>query len=103
MRSSSTTTMPRATRGERADVLILEDEKSYADLVVHRLKKITWASVRVQRAVDLDGALEALRGEVFDLVIADLNLPDSAGMQTLHTLLKVTQQPIVVLTGSDAP
>ena len=50
----------------------------------------------------LDSALERLRQESFDVVLLDLGLPDSQGMQTLTLAQEANGAvPIVVLTGRD--
>ena len=40
---------------------------------------------------------------MFDLVLADLWLPDSSGLDTLERIASATTCPIIVLTGSDDP
>ena len=50
----------------------------------------------------MDSALERLRQETFDVVLLDLDLPDSHGMETLTLTQKGSGGlPIVVLTGLD--
>ena len=50
----------------------------------------------------LDAALERLRQETFDVVLLDLGLPDSQGMETLTRTEEASGGlPIVVLTGLD--
>ena len=81
------------------NILIVED-----DLVdrtqLERLLQRSKLSVRVATTEYLDRAIELLKNNPFDVVLLDLNLPDSSGLDTLITLSR--QQPsssIVVTTG----
>src|SRR5690606_20463503 len=50
----------------------------------------------------LSAAHQALQSSPFDIVLLDLSLPDSHGMNTVtHTLPVAGETPIVVLTGLD--
>lgn len=59
-----------------------------------------WTPVQV--AERLDEALSLLDNVQFDAVLLDLSLPDSHGLDTLHSMCAAAEQvPIVVLTGLD--
>jgi len=50
----------------------------------------------------LDSALQLLEDEPFDVVLMDLNLPDSTGLNTLETVESAAADvPVVVITGID--
>ena len=51
----------------------------------------------------LAAALDRMAGGAFDLVLADLNLPDSKGLETLDRLVEATDRLVVVLTSEDMP
>ncbi|ARS89678.1 response regulator [Natrarchaeobaculum aegyptiacum] len=60
--------------------------------------------VTVETAGDLTSARSSLEdaSDPFDLVILDLNLPDSSGLDTLEAVLEAApERPVVVLTGTD--
>lgn len=60
--------------------------------------------VTVETASDLTSARSRLEdaSDPFDLVILDLNLPDSSGLDTLEAVLEAApERPVVVLTGTD--
>ena len=57
----------------------------------------------VESVDTLAAALGKLAGGGFDLVIADLNLPDSTGLNTLDRLIEVTDRLIIVLTSDETP
>lgn len=83
-------------------VLAVEDDPLYADLVRHLLRRDRVASYELRWAKSLAEALVALHSEVIDVVLADLHLPDSAGMETISRLLERGGDiPVVVLTGVD--
>jgi signal transduction histidine kinase len=83
-------------------VLAVEDDSLYADLVCHLLRRDRNAEYELRSARTLGEALAVLDTEVIDVVLADLHLPDSAGMETVARLLeRASDLPLVVLTGVD--
>lgn len=83
-------------------VLLIEDSPSDALLLESALEgsaALRFETVRVER---LEGALERLRGERFDIVVTDLNLPDSHGLETLRRVRRgAADTPVIVLTVVD--
>lgn len=92
------------TRGGGAlfRVLQIEDDKQYAYLVrehLHLTRPNTFAVERTDRLAD---GLDQLGRGAFDLVLLDLDLPDSKGLDSLRGLVAVFPGvPVVVLTGHD--
>ncbi len=84
-------------------ILLLEDDDSYAQFVCHHLDKIGWVQAQVELVGTLGEALARLEAEGFDLVISDLNLPDSRGIATIEALARLCQQPIIGITAEDEP
>lgn len=84
-------------------VLLVEDSPEDAHLIQHILgRSQPEAFFRVQAVDRLSAALEALRRASFELVLLDLHLPDSVGLDTLLRLqAEVPDVPIVLLTGLD--
>jgi len=83
-------------------VLAVEDDPLYADLVRHLLRRDRNAEYELRAARTIAEALAVLDTEVIDVVLADLHLPDSAGMETVTRLLeRASDLPLVVLTGVD--
>jgi signal transduction histidine kinase len=81
-------------------VLAIEDDPLYADLVRHLLRRDRIATYELRCARTLTEGLSALESEVVDVVLADLHLPDSSGMETVERLLDAASGvPVVVLTG----
>jgi PAS domain S-box-containing protein len=87
------------TRGIK--ILLVDDDSDYCRLVKMALQKAT-GSVRfaVETAGNLAAALKYLESGSFGLVLLDLGLPDSCGLETFETVHGLHPQvPIVMLTG----
>ena len=81
-------------------VLLVEDSSDDADLIQESLGDATEAQFEVQRVDRLEQAQSQLTDREFDIVLLDLGLPDSSGLETVGTALEWgTGLPIVVLTG----
>lgn len=79
-------------------VLLVEDDPAHAVLIKRAL---TRGSGEVVHRDSVGGATEALAGGAFDLIVTDLNLPDSVSVNhvaAFHQLRPTT--PIIVLTSS---
>jgi len=83
-------------------VLIVEDNAQYAYLIREYLHLSHGAQFEADRAECLGEALQRLEQDVFDLILLDLDLPDSKGLDTLDALREhCASCPVVVLTGHD--
>jgi len=83
-------------------VLVIEDSAVQYELVARNLREAKGVDFRPTRADRLSEGLERLGNEKFDIVLLDLNLPDSRGLDTLRKLrFSRPNVPIVVLTGID--
>ncbi|MBP85335.1 MAG: hypothetical protein CMJ64_01245 [Planctomycetaceae bacterium] len=84
----------------RIQVLLMEDDAAYSRLVEAAL-----ATSEIEFAVHvtdrLATAVSTLNEQAFNLVLLDLNLPDSGGLQTLEAIASASSVPIVVLTGQE--
>lgn len=86
--------------GEIIKVLLVEDNPGDVLLLQEFLKDVTAAMVELVPVEQLDEALSYLAHESFDVMLLDLSLPDSQGLETFiraHNQAKST--PIIVLTG----
>jgi two-component system sensor histidine kinase/response regulator len=87
---------------ERAvvNVLLVEDSKPFTRAVSAMLEYCTFAAVRIHAEERFANALKFIEGNKVDLVLLDLSLPDSHGLDGLSTMRKlVPQVPIVIMTG----
>lgn len=80
-------------------MLVIEDDAGDAHLVERALKSCN-DCFDVCHAETLVEALELIQNDAFDLVLLDLSLPDSFGLEGIERLSEhCPQTPIVVLTG----
>jgi signal transduction histidine kinase/HPt (histidine-containing phosphotransfer) domain-containing protein len=83
-------------------VLLIEDDPADARLVERMLRLAPGADFAVEVADRLALALARIGGGGIAVVLADLSLPDSAGLATLTALTQAAPDiPVVVLTGND--
>jgi PAS domain S-box-containing protein len=86
----------------RTTVLLVEDSAVDASLVQGLLRHAGGELFSVTRVTTLAEALCCLKQTDIDVVILDLTLPDSTGLETLRCVVaRGAHVPIVVLTGSD--
>jgi PAS domain S-box-containing protein len=86
--------------GENIKVLLVEDNPGDVFLLQEFLKEVTTVVVDLMPVERLSEALNYLANEIFDVILLDLSLPDSRGLETFviaHHQAKAT--PIIVLTG----
>lgn len=83
-------------------ILLIEDVVVTAEILEAYLDAAPNA-VHVESVGSLGAALERITNGAFDLILADLNLPDSKGLETLDRLTQATDRLIVVLTSEDSP
>ncbi len=83
-------------------VLLVEDNPGDVRLLREFLSDITSAQFHIKPVERIDEALTFLKQESFDVILLDLSLPDSQGLDTFirihHQALAI---PIIVLTGLD--
>jgi signal transduction histidine kinase len=83
-------------------VLLVEDNPGDAGLLEEMLKESTAASFHLVCAERLSAGLERLNAGGIDVVLLDLSLPDSHGLETLaKTQARAPQLPIIVQTSLD--
>lgn len=94
---------PRSARARKLRrVLAIEDSRAHLNLIEHCLRESTRVQFQLTSAVRLADGLARLDRGGIDVVLLDLNLPDSEGLDTLHSVSSHSPHvPIVVLTGLD--
>ena len=83
-------------------LLLVEDDPSDAELVREALAECTRPSFELTHASHLRAAVDVLARDGTDLVLLDLGLPDSRGIETFDRLVAAHPTvPCIVLTGTD--
>ena len=85
-----------------ATVLLVEDNPGDARLIQEMLADGSGSRFRLWRADRLSAGLDMLSSGLVGVVLLDLSLPDSLGIETFCTMFAhAPQVPIIVLTGTD--
>ena len=84
-------------------ILLVEDNLADAGLVRERLKDGSGMSpFHLTHVPTLKKALEILQTTPFDVILLDLNLPETSGLETLKRIRSMNPAiPLVVLTGNE--
>ncbi len=88
--------------GEKAtrSVLIIEDDPDDVYLIQELMRGDAYYQYSFIHCDTLHAGLMQLEQQRFDIVLLDLGLPDSEGLDTLDTFVGAhTQTPVIVLTG----
>ncbi len=87
---------------KKVKVLLIEDNPGDARLVKEMLNEAGHGSFNLACVEQLESGLEHLAKEKTDVILLDLNLPDSQG---LNSFIKIYNRrkniPIIILTGTD--
>ena len=88
--------------GQPTRILLIEDNPEHARLLREMLTGMQQASFNLTHAEQLKEGLAKVSDETFDVLLLDLSLPDSQGLDTFDRAYEVASDvPIVVLTGVD--
>jgi DNA-binding NtrC family response regulator len=81
----------------RYDVLIVDDEQDFRDIMVKKLEK---RHLNCDSAEDGATALEKIKAKNYDVVLLDVKMPGMDGIQTLREIKKIAPLvEVVMLTG----
>lgn len=87
-------------RPKSNSILIIEDDDDDALLIRTMLSHDRKQSYAISRAKTLKQGLEILKEQIPDLIVSDLGLSDSQGIQTFRDLKSAAPEtPILLLTG----
>ncbi|MGC9502193.1 EAL domain-containing protein [Baaleninema sp.] len=83
-------------------ILLVEDNPAQARLLQEHLKSVRHTAFEWTSVSRLEGAIEALNARRFEVMLLDLTLPDSQGLESLDRIVAVAPElPVVVLTNAD--
>jgi signal transduction histidine kinase len=86
---------------KKIELLLFEDNRADADLVAKHLDQ-SKLDFNISIATRLSDGIEQLKTRAFDLVLLNLSLPDSRGIDTLLTAMEASQdEVIIVLADAD--
>ena len=87
---------------EEIKILLVEDNPADILLLREELSQVREYDFTITTEELLGRAIEAARGDHYDIVLLDLNLPDSAGIDSLTRFMgESSSVPILILTGTD--
>lgn len=81
-------------------VLLIEDNLDDVVLVRETLRDAAPGDFQVESQTRLEAGLQVLREQPIDIVLLDLTLPDSYGIETYDRLHAESDVPVVVLSGN---
>jgi signal transduction histidine kinase len=83
-------------------IVLIEDNPGDADLILEHAQGDPSRRITVHSASTLAAGIRLCTEQPVDLVLSDLNLPDSKGMHTFEAVQRaVPDTPIIVITGND--
>jgi CheY-like chemotaxis protein len=84
------------------NALLIEDELTDAELIRNAIAEENDVQVVIRHADRLSLAIDFLKKVQFDVILSDLSLPDSSGIDTFDKVYELAPKiPIIVLTGND--
>ena len=85
---------------EPIKVLLIEDNIGDYQLILKMLDKSENTEFELTHTPRLSSGLKLLQNDKFDIILLDLGLPDSQGLESFQvTLKKHPSIPIIILTG----
>ena len=92
--------MTRSIKNRNSDsvrLLLVDDEKAFVDILSKRIKR---RNIDVTKAYSGTEAIQALRGQEFDVAVLDLKMEDLDGIEVLK-MLKIMDPglAVIMLTG----
>ena len=87
---------------EEIKILLVEDNPGDVFLMHLAVREAGMGPVKLERVQRLRAAMERLERDAFDVILLDLALPDSQGLDTLARALEhASDIPIVVFTATE--
>ena len=82
------------------NILLIEDNSGDAYLIEEHLEEFANFSYELNHAETLNETLSILKVKSFDVILLDLELPDSYGINTFLCIhKKIPETPIIILSG----
>ncbi len=88
--------------GKNIKILLIEDNPGDAYLIEDHLEEFANFSYELKNVGTLNEALSILKEQPFDVILSDLSLPDSDGINTFFRIHNENPLiPIIILSGSN--
>jgi DNA-binding NtrC family response regulator len=88
--------VPTAT----SHILFIEDDPDLADALETTFRYADTSDFIIERAITLGSAITLLGSREIDVVLLDLNLPDSRGLETFLKIQRIAPElPVIILSG----
>ncbi|HVO74358.1 MAG TPA: hybrid sensor histidine kinase/response regulator [Ignavibacteriaceae bacterium] len=85
---------------KKIEVLLIEDSIHDARLFAESLTNNYNEEFDIIHSSDVKSGIKSLSQKSFDIIVADLNLPDSRGIETFHKIKQASGNiPIIILSG----
>ncbi len=81
-------------------ILLIEDDSADRFLIEELLSEEHLSSV-LYKAETLQEGLKIIKEKPLDIILLDLSLPDSKGLDTFRSVYNMVRIPVVILTGLD--
>jgi DNA-binding NtrC family response regulator len=82
-------------------ILIVDDSETDAFLLNYSISISGLNTSEILVAADLKEALASVNAQAFDVILLDLNLPDSFGIESLHEINKVSGSSMVIIISGN--
>lgn len=84
------------------NILVVEDDEVDSRVVERHLLRLQKDKPSIRFARTWTNAEELINGEMPDLILLDMGLPDSDGLETVEAVMRLSPAcPVIVLTGDD--
>jgi len=77
-------------------ILLLEDDEALSTGIVMAMSRENY---EFTQCFTISETREVLKGQIFDLIILDINLPDGSGLELCHKIRENNKTPIILLTA----
>src|SRR5690349_8967839 len=92
--------MPEANARRDARVLVVDDDRAFADTLASGLSRLGW---QARATGDVGLALTMIREREFEAVVTDLRMPDIDGLSVLETAKQFApERPVIMMTAFSA-
>ena len=86
---------------EKLKILLLEDSQIQAMFILKLLEEAGNNNFETTHVITLAASLKEIKDHKFDIILLDLNVPDSESLNTLHTIRPVASDSVIIILSAD--